>query len=137
MPFVKGECLGILALLFEVSECEKDDLTDLIWLQTVSLLQRVVIELNDGLDSLEAADVVAIGVAGRSQVHPVLHYAWLQHQKLAGGVLETGEVAKMNLELVKLAKGPLVRGFDAQGRQISPSRLIVFPTKSRGQVQTC
>ena len=122
-----SKSFGILALRLDRSDCKENYLALLMCKET-SLRARLLLELEQTLNGLNAASVVAINEASDGVLRPVSQDSWLEHQDLTASLFEARIVAKMHLELEKFAQSVLIVRVALESKDVGPSCLLILST---------
>ena len=107
VPSEKSQCLLVLSLGDVGADGEQNDLASFMG-SHARLGRLLLLEPEHAVDSLQAASVVSVQIAGSGQRHPVLHGRRLEEEHLSARFLEALEITKVHLQLDQFAHRHLV-----------------------------
>ena len=122
-----SKSLGILALRLDRSD-SKENYLALLMCKETSLRARLLLELEQTLNGLNAASVVAINEASDGVLRPVGQDSRLKHQDLTASLFEARVVTKVHLELEKFAQSVLTVRVALKSKDVGPSCLLILST---------
>ena len=129
VPSDESQSLLVLSLGDVGTDGEQDDLASFV--RSHARLRRLlVLEPEHAVDSLQAARVVSVQIAGSGQRHPVLHGRRLEQEHLAARFLEALEITQVHLQLDQFAHRHLVVRVALKGEQVGTPGLIILPIRT-------
>ena len=129
MPSDKSQSLLVLSLGDVGADGEQDNLASFVR-SHARLGRLLLLEPEHAVDSLQAASVVSVQIAGAGQRHPVLHGRRFEEEHLSARFLEAWEITQVHLQLDQFAHRHLVVRIALEGEQVGAPGLIILPIRT-------